>query len=559
VRGRARGVVLPGGHAREDRLGLVVARVEARGLQGERPGPREVAGLEGVGGFEELAPDLDVARVAARGEQRVRRDRPRLHVLELEVVAREHGVEREGEIRAERVRRRGDPEDARRRVDHDRVRRDQRVDRAAVSETDVRSAGAAAVTKHGCGRRRAEPSPERLQDGREAREALLGRRVAAAPSVRAIARELRAEEVVRREDEAVLRLADPAAPGRPLDDDGAPLASRKVGDGEILLLEGDRRIDEQHNDFRKPHGAQRVGVFLGTSTAGILQTELAYRRRDPDSGALPPDFIYRTTHNTFSVADFVRHYFDLRGPAVVVSSACSSSAKVFGSARRMLEAGWIDAALVGGVDSLCLTTLYGFNSLGLTSETACRPFDMQRNGISIGEAAAFALLERTPDHLDAGAVLLLGTGESSDAYHMSSPHPEGLGAQRAMREALETAGLSAADIDYINLHGTATPSNDAAEGKAVAAVFGPATPCSSTKGATGHTLGAAGGLEAVICALALQHDFVPGGMNIAELDPAVTLDYAINNRPQTLGRVLSNSFGFGGTNCSLIFARADRL
>ena len=307
------------------------------------------------------------------------------------------------------------------------------------------------------------------------------------------------------------------------------------------------------------YGASRIGVFLGTSTAGILQTELAYRRRDPESGALPPDFIYRTTHNTFSVADFVRHYFDLSGPAVVVSSACSSSAKVFGSARRMLETGLIDAALVGGVDSLCLTTLYGFNSLGLTSDTACRPFDAQRNGISIGEAAAFALLERTPEHLDANAVLLLGTGESSDAYHMSSPHPEGLGAQMAMREALDRAGLSPDDIDYINLHGTATPSNDAAEAKAVAAVFGATTPCSSTKGATGHTLGAAGGLEAVICALALQHDLMPGGLNMTELDPAMALDYAVENRIQTLGRVLSNSFGFGGTNCSLIFARADRV
>ena len=307
------------------------------------------------------------------------------------------------------------------------------------------------------------------------------------------------------------------------------------------------------------YGAQRVGVFLGTSTAGILQTELAYRHRDSDSGALPPDFIYRTTHNTYSVADFVRHYFDLNGPAVVVSSACSSSAKVFGSARRMLEAGLIDAALVGGVDSLCLTTLYGFNSLGLTSDTACRPFDAQRNGISIGEAAAFALLERVPEHLNEDAVLLLGTGESSDAYHMSSPHPEGLGAQIAMREALDRAGLSAEDIDYINLHGTATPSNDAAEGKAVAAVFGATTPCSSTKGATGHTLGAAGGLEAVICALALQHDLIPGGLNMTELDPTMALDYAAKNRNQTLGRVLSNSFGFGGTNCSLIFARADRV
>lgn len=307
------------------------------------------------------------------------------------------------------------------------------------------------------------------------------------------------------------------------------------------------------------YGAQRIGVFLGTSTAGILQTELAYRRRDAESGALPPDFIYRTTHNTYSVADFVRHYFDLTGPAVVVSSACSSSAKVFGTARRMLAAGLIDAALVGGVDSLCLTTLYGFNSLGLTSDTACRPFDVRRNGISIGEAAAFALLERAPQHLDADAVLLLGTGESSDAYHMSSPHPEGLGAQMAMREALDRAGLSPDDIDYINLHGTATPSNDAAEGKAVAAVFGAATPCSSTKGATGHTLGAAGGLEAVICALALQHDLIPGGLNVTERDPAMTLDYAVDNRTQTVRRVLSNSFGFGGTNCSLIFARADRV
>ena len=307
------------------------------------------------------------------------------------------------------------------------------------------------------------------------------------------------------------------------------------------------------------YGAQCVGVFLGTSTAGILQTELAYRRRDALSGALPADFIYRTTHNTYSVADFVRHYFDLTGPAVVVSSACSSSAKVFGSARRMLDAGLIDAALVGGVDSLCLTTLYGFNSLGLTSESACRPFDAQRNGISIGEAAAFALLERVPTHLDTDAVLLLGTGESSDAYHMSSPHPEGLGAQMAMREALERARLQPEDIDYINLHGTATQSNDAAEGKAVAAVFGATTPCSSTKGATGHTLGAAGGLEAVICALALQHDLIPGGLNTHQLDAAMALDYALDNRSQPLGRVLSNSFGFGGTNCSLVFARADRV
>ena len=304
------------------------------------------------------------------------------------------------------------------------------------------------------------------------------------------------------------------------------------------------------------YGTQRVGIFLGTSTSGILQTELAYRRRDPVNGALPADFVYDTTHNTFSVADFARHYFGLTGPAVVVSSACSSSAKVFASARRMMAAGLIDAAVVGGVDSLCLTTLYGFNSLGLISSQPCRPFDVARDGISIGEAAAFALLERVPEHLDGNAVLLLGVGESSDAHHMSSPHPDGLGARMAMQQALESAQLEASDIDYINLHGTATPSNDAAETRAVAAVFGSSTPCSSTKGATGHTLGAAGGLEAVICALALQNGLLPGGLNTQQLDPALPLNYLLENREQPASRVLSNSFGFGGTNCSLIFGRA---
>ena len=307
------------------------------------------------------------------------------------------------------------------------------------------------------------------------------------------------------------------------------------------------------------YGAQRIGVFLGTSTSGILETELAYRRRDPATGALPADFLYRRTHNPFAVADFARRYFGLTGPAAVVSSACSSSAKVFSSARRMLDAGLIDAALVGGVDSLCLTTLYGFNSLGLISEQPCRPFDLNRNGISIGEAAAFSLLERVPENLDANAVLLLGVGESSDAYHMSSPHPDGLGARMAMQEALNRAGLNPADIDYINLHGTATSNNDAAEDKAVSAVFGTTTPCSSTKGATGHTLGAAGSMEAVICALTLQNGLIPAGLNTTQRDPTLNVDYVLNNREQTVARALSNSFGFGGTNCSLIFGRADSL
>ena len=304
------------------------------------------------------------------------------------------------------------------------------------------------------------------------------------------------------------------------------------------------------------HGRRRVGVLLGTSTSGILQTEQAYRRRDPVTGALPDDFHYRTTHNTFSVADFVRSAFNLEGPAVVVSTACSSSAKVFASAARMIAAGLIDAAIVGGVDSLCLTTLYGFNSLELLSPEPCRPYDVDRNGISIGEAAAFILLQRPADSLDADAVLLLGAGESSDAHHMSSPHPEGLGARMAMEAALKAAGLPPADIDYINLHGTATPSNDAAEGRAVAALFGDAVPCSSTKGATGHTLGAAGGLEAIISALALQQGFLPGGVNTRCVDPGIPIQYLTANRERAPRRVLSNSFGFGGTNCSLVLGRA---
>jgi 3-oxoacyl-[acyl-carrier-protein] synthase-1 len=304
------------------------------------------------------------------------------------------------------------------------------------------------------------------------------------------------------------------------------------------------------------YGRRRVGVFLGTSTAGILQTELAYRDRDPVSGALPSDFEYGSTHNSFSVADYVRQRCRLEGPAVAVSCACASSAKVFGSARRLLEAGLIDAALVGGVDSLCLTTLYGFHSLQLSSPQPCRPFDVARDGISIGEAAAFALLERCPEERDGSSVLLLGIGESSDAYHMSAPHPEGLGARRAMQAALASAALDPGDIDYINLHGTATPSNDRSESQAVTSVFGPATPCSSTKGATGHTLGAAGALEAVISALAIEHGLMPGGVHTSRIDPTLTALYIKDNRRTSVARVLSNSFGFGGTNCSLIFGRA---
>jgi 3-oxoacyl-[acyl-carrier-protein] synthase I len=311
------------------------------------------------------------------------------------------------------------------------------------------------------------------------------------------------------------------------------------------------------------YGAERVGVFMGTSTSGILETERAYEQRDPGSGALPPTFRYAHAHNPYSLAAFVRAFFSLRGPAMSISSACSSGAKIFGSARRMIEAELIDVAVVGGVDSMCLTTLYGFHSLELLSTQPCKPFDVARTGISIGEAAAFVLLERprcdAPEQAPASGaerILLLGIGESTDAHHMSSPHPEGLGARRAMQEALAAANLRASDIDYINLHGTGTRSNDAAESRALNALFDD-TPCSSTKGATGHTLGAAGTLEAVIAALALRHQFVPAGIQTTDPDPQLRLEYVLASRIARLRTVLSNSFGFGGTNCSLVFGRSD--
>jgi 3-oxoacyl-[acyl-carrier-protein] synthase-1 len=299
------------------------------------------------------------------------------------------------------------------------------------------------------------------------------------------------------------------------------------------------------------YGAARIGVFVGTSTSGILQAELAYRSRDPATGALPADFRYAETQNTGSLAEFVRRYLGLSGPAFVVSSACSSSAKVFGNAARMIAAGACDAAVVGGVDSLCLTTLCGFHALQLTASGLCRPYDAERDGISIGEGAGFALLER-PAQAAGASHLLLGVGESCDAHHMSTPHPEGLGARLAMQEALQSAGLAPGEIDYINLHGTASRTNDAAEDRAVVDLFGSKTPCSSTKGSTGHLLGAAGITEAVVSLVAISRGFMPGGVNTRRLDPELRANFLLKAQEAPVRRVLSNSFGFGGTNCSLV-------
>jgi 3-oxoacyl-[acyl-carrier-protein] synthase I len=307
-------------------------------------------------------------------------------------------------------------------------------------------------------------------------------------------------------------------------------------------------------EAKQRYGADRIAVIMGTSTSGILETEHAYRNRDPHTGALQGSFTsrYRYTHNMFSLGHFVRSCLGLRGPALVISTACSSSAKVFATAARYLQAGLCDAAIVGGVDSLCLTTLYGFSSLQLLSSQPCRPCDEDRDGLSLGEAAGYALLESSGKVRRKGAIALLGYGESTDGYHMSHPHPEGVGAIRAMRQALNRAGLQPADIDYINLHGTATRANDTVEDKAVHEVFRSQTAASSTKGWTGHALGAAGITEALISAICLTQGFVPGTLNCQRVDSAMCSHILRENQSRPVRRVLSNIFGFGGNNCSLV-------
>ena len=298
-------------------------------------------------------------------------------------------------------------------------------------------------------------------------------------------------------------------------------------------------------------------MVLGTSTSGILAAEEAYARRDEATGALPGSFHYAGTQDLFSLAGYVRAALGLRGPALVVSTACASSARCFMDAAHLMRTGVCDAAVVGGADTLCRMTLHGFASLELLSPTPCRPCDAGRRGISIGEAAGFALLERAEaaeDPADGGPRIgLLG---ASDGYHMSSPHPEGAGAVAAMRQALSRAGMRPDQVDWINLHGTGTRANDEMEDRAVSAVFGDGVPCSSTKGWTGHTLGACGILEAVIAAEAMRGGFVPGCLGVEEPDPSFRAQVTAENLDRAPRTVVSNSFGFGGINCSLVLGTA---
>jgi 3-oxoacyl-[acyl-carrier-protein] synthase-1 len=299
------------------------------------------------------------------------------------------------------------------------------------------------------------------------------------------------------------------------------------------------------------HGAARVALILGTSTSSIGETERVYRELGTD-GRFDPSQRGSRVHETHALGAFVQQALGLEGPCLTIATACSSSAKVFASAERMIRAGIVDAAIVGGADTLCGSVLHGFNALELVSRDPCRPFDAARSGLSLGEAAGFALLESTT--VDKSAPRLVGHGESADAHHMSAPHPQGLGAEQAMRAALARAGIEAGDVDYINLHGTASRQNDEVEAVLVARLFPPTVHASSTKGWTGHALGAAGIVEAAVALLALERGFAPGTLNARNLDPACGPQICIDNAQRDVHVALSNSFGFGGNNCCLAFA-----
>lgn len=305
-------------------------------------------------------------------------------------------------------------------------------------------------------------------------------------------------------------------------------------------------------------GAGRVALILGTSTAGIAESEQAwvYQR---EHGSLPPEFAIERQHALYATVEIVRMLTGVRGPGYVVSTACSSSGKVFASARRLIAAGIIDAALVGGVDSLCQMTVRGFASLEVLSPDPCRPFSSDRRGINVGEGAALLLLERRGPGVEGIGVDLLGVGESSDAHHMTAPHPEGLGACTAMQRALAGAGVDPSQVDQINVHGTGTSMNDETESKAIRQLFPDHAQLSvvATKGYTGHMLGAAGATEAVFVAATIERGELPASVGTAPLDRTLGLELELERRPRATRRVLSNSLAFGGSNVSVLLGAAE--
>ena len=326
----------------------------------------------------------------------------------------------------------------------------------------------------------------------------------------------------------------------------APYASRN----NQLLLAALAQIRPALDEALATFGPARVGLVLGTSTAGIGEAELAIAA-DRRGEAVPTAFDYRQ-QELGSPSEFLARHLGLEGPAYTLSTACSSSARAFISGQGMLAAGLVDAVLVGGADSLCGLTLNGFDSLESLSGTLCQPFDNDRQGINIGEGAALFLLSRQP-----APIALLGAGESSDAWHISAPHPDGVGAEAAMGMALAQAGLTPEQVGYINLHGTATRLNDAMESQAVYRLFGDRVPCSSTKPLTGHVLGAAGAIEAALACLLLERALPLPPQRVMTADPALApIRLVSGTTPLATPRILSNSFAFGGNNVSLLFGRS---
>lgn len=308
------------------------------------------------------------------------------------------------------------------------------------------------------------------------------------------------------------------------------------------------KIETELKSYTEKFPSKRLAIVVGTSTSGISDSELLLKQYFEGQ---TQQLISHRRQEMSCLAKALQQYLNWEGPAYTISTACSSSAKALAAGQRLLQADLADAVLVGGVDTLCQLTLNGFNSLESLSSDICQPCGAERDGINIGEAAAFFLLtkEQTP-------VMLMGAGESMDAWHISAPHPEGKGAAIAMERALEMANISAQDIGYLNLHGTATPQNDAMEIKAVRQVFGNhQVALSSTKHKTGHCLGAAGAIEAFICEQILKdQSWLPLHRNV-EIDPDLADQNYVQNTElkQSIRYVMSNSFAFGGSNISLVF------
>ncbi|WP_282397942.1 beta-ketoacyl-[acyl-carrier-protein] synthase family protein [Pseudomonas sp. PS01298] len=317
-----------------------------------------------------------------------------------------------------------------------------------------------------------------------------------------------------------------------------------------LLLEAALQIEGEIRQAIQRYGAARVAIVLGTSTSGIDEASrgIAHYLRD---NQFPGDYDYQQQELS-APANFLADWLQTSGPAYVISTACTSSARALMSAQRLLDLGVCDAVICGGVDSLCKLTLNGFSSLEAVSDQRCNPFSRNRNGINIGEAAVLFLMSRQPS-----PIALLGSGASCDAHHISAPEPSGKGALQAMRKALASAKLAPEQIGYLNLHGTATQHNDAMESLAVASLFPAGVACSSTKPMSGHTLGAAGALEAAFCWLSLTHNQLPPHVWDGQADPALPALHWVQPGARLEKRCLmSNSFAFGGNNVSLIIAEA---